>query len=122
MPQKRLPIWRQLSFKNGLPFFFFLPKSSKFCIFRIFRYCSNITSMWSKSTKKCMERLFHSNVRSEYHVAVNLPLNSWVLPFQMLQLKSLYSLFDTYLDHMHSRYELNRMIRNVQNLQFFDKK
>ena len=42
--QKRLPKCRQHCLKNGKPII--LPKSSKYCIFRTIRFCSNFTSMW----------------------------------------------------------------------------
>ena len=35
-------------------------------------------------------------------------------------LKSLHTIFDTYLDHMLARFEPNRVGQNVQNFQVFD--
>ena len=35
--------------------------------------------------------------------------------------KILHSLFDTYLDHMLAIFKPNRIVRNVQNVEFFDK-
>ena len=37
-------------------------------------------------------------------------------------LKSLYTLFDKYLDHMLVEFEQNRMVLTIQNFEFFDKK
>ena len=37
-------------------------------------------------------------------------------------LKSLPTLFDTYLDSMLTKFEANRMDRSVQNVELFDKK
>ena len=37
-------------------------------------------------------------------------------------LKSLRTLFDKYLDHMLVKFEQNRMVRNIQNFELFDKK
>ena len=38
------------------------------------------------------------------------------------RLKSLYTLFDKYLDHMLVKFEQNRIVRNIQNFVVFDKK
>ena len=35
--------------------------------------------------------------------------------------KSLHTLFDKYLDHMLVKFERNCMVRNVQNLELFDR-
>ena len=37
-------------------------------------------------------------------------------------LKFLHALFDTYLDHMLAKFEPKRMVQNVPNLKFIDKK
>ena len=37
-------------------------------------------------------------------------------------LKSLYTLFDKYLNHMPVKFEQNRMIRNIKNFELFGKK
>ena len=37
-------------------------------------------------------------------------------------LKSFFTLFDKYLDHMLMKFEQNRMVQTVQNLELFDKK
>ena len=37
-------------------------------------------------------------------------------------LKSVHSLFDTYLDHMLAKFESNSIVRNVSNFELFDKK
>ena len=36
-------------------------------------------------------------------------------------LKSLHTLFGMYLDHMLVKFEQNRMVRNIQNFELFDK-
>ena len=36
-------------------------------------------------------------------------------------LKSFHKLFDTYLDYMLAKFEANRMVRNVQNVELFDR-
>ena len=36
--------------------------------------------------------------------------------------KSLYTLFDKYLDHMLVKFEQNGMVRSIQNIELFDKK
>ena len=36
-------------------------------------------------------------------------------------LKSLYTLFDKYLDHMLVKFKQNRMVRTIKNFEFFDK-
>ena len=37
-------------------------------------------------------------------------------------LRSLHTLFDTYLDYMLTKFEANRMVQNVENVELFDKK
>ena len=37
----------------------------------------------------------------------------------MGSLKSIHTLFDKYLDHMLVKFEQNRMLRNVQNVELF---
>ena len=39
-----------------------------------------------------------------------------------LEVYSLYTLFDKYLDHMLVKFEQNRMVRTIQNIELFDKK
>ena len=56
---------------------------------------------------------------------VNLPLKLFcatVANADTGSLKFLHTLFDTYLDHMLTKFEANRMALNVQNFSFFDKK
>ena len=37
-------------------------------------------------------------------------------------LKSLYTFFDTYLDHLLAKFEPNRTVQNVKNFELFDEK
>ena len=56
---------------------------------------------------------------------VNLPLKlsrATIANDDTGSLKSLHTLFDTHLDHMLAKFEPNRMVRNVQNFDLFDKK
>ena len=48
-------------------------------------------------------------------------LRTTIINADIGSLKSLYTLFDTYLDHMQAKFKLNRMIQNVQNFEPFDK-
>ena len=81
-----------------------------------------------------MERLLVSavsvsNVNIKYMIqksnfAVNLPLKllrAIVAYAGTGSRKSLHTLFDTYLDHILTKFEPNRMVRNVQKFEFLDK-
>ena len=37
-------------------------------------------------------------------------------------LKPLHTFFDTYMDHMLAKFEFNRLVRNLPNFEFLDKK
>ena len=55
---------------------------------------------------------------------VNLPLKLFratVTNTDTGSLKSLHTLFDTYLDFMLTKFEVNRMVQNVQYVELFDK-
>ena len=109
-------------FQNGINTFakivnHFLPKSSKFClvptnhVWRDFK-TSNVSV--SKGSIKCPigKSIF----------TVNLPIklfHATVANADTENLKSLHTLFDAYLDNIPAKFEPNRMIRNVQNFQFF---
>ena len=82
-----------------------------------------------------MERLFTSNVSvsngnikcpiGKSTSAVNLSLKLFlaaVANADKRSLKSLYTLFNAYLDHMMAKFEPNRMIRKEQNFEHFDLK
>ena len=82
-----------------------------------------------------MERLLTSNVSiingnikcpiGKSIFAVNLTLKLFratVANADIGSWKSLHTLFDTYLDHMLVKFEQNRMVRNIQNFELFDKK
>ena len=59
-------------------------------------------------------------VRSE-----NLPLELFratVANADIESLKSLHTLFDSYLDHMLAKFEPNCIVQNVQKFELFDKK
>ena len=111
----------------------FLLKSSKFCIFRTMRFCSNFTSMWSK--------YFSNNVRRDFRPSVSNGNLKWpdrgsifavILPLKLFRatvananpesLKSRHTLLDTYLDYMLEKFESNRLPRNLHNIIFLDKK
>ena len=54
--------------------------------------------------------------------AENLPLHFFhaaIANADTESLKSLHTLFDTYLDHMLAKFEPNYIIRNVQNFKLF---
>ena len=83
-----------------------------------------------------MERLWTSNVRVsndnlKYPIgksifAVNLLLKLFRATVDVANaitesLRSLHTLFDTYLDHMLAKFEPNRIVRNVPNLSFWTK-
>ena len=124
-------------FQNGVNTFsnmvtIFAKKSSKMCIFLTIRLCSSLNSMCFKYLSKwCMERLKTSNVsisngNIKFRVgksifAVSLPLKLFlatVANTYIGSLKSLHTLFDTYLDHMLVIFEPNRFVRNVHNVIF----
>ena len=82
-----------------------------------------------------MERLYTSNVSvsngnrkcpmGKSIFAINLPLKPFratVANTKAASLKSLHNLFDTYLDYMLAKFEPHRIVQNVQNLGFLDKK
>ena len=83
-----------------------------------------------------MERLLTSNVRisngnikypsGKSIFAVNLPLKLFptaVANADIGSVKSLHTLFDTYLDHMLVKFEkTNCMVKTTRNLEHFDKK
>ena len=82
-----------------------------------------------------MEILQNSNVRvsngnikcpiGNSNFAVNLelkPFRATVANADTRSLKSFHTLFDTYLDYMLAKFEANRIVRNVQNFELFDKK
>ena len=57
--------------------------------------------------------------------AVNLPLKLYrvtIANTDTESLKSLHTLFDTFLSHMLAQFEPNRMVQKVQNFKLFDKK
>ena len=116
----------------------FLPRSSKFCTLVIFApydlvqisaacgpYLSNnvwryfwTSNIWvSNGNIKCpIGKLIF---------AVNLPLQLFrvtVANFDTGSLKFFHTIFDTYLNHMLTKFEPNRMARNVQNFELFGKK
>ena len=56
---------------------------------------------------------------------VNLPLKLYcatVANADTASLKFLHTLFNTYWNHMLAKFEANRMVQNVQNCEFFNKK
>ena len=133
MSQKRLPKWHQHFLKNDITIFF-LPKSSKFCVFYTIRFYSNLTSIQSKYFKKCMERLYTSNVSvtnsnikcsiGKSIFAVNLPLKLFRATISNADtgsLKSLHALFDIHLDRMLAKFESTCMVLSVQNLELHAK-
>ena len=73
-------------------------------------------------------RVSNGNVKSTFEksiFAVNLPLklfHATVTNTNTGRLNSLHTLFDTYLDCMLAKFEANRMVENVQNVELFDKK
>ena len=82
-----------------------------------------------------MERLKTSNVSisngnikcpiGKSIFAVNLPLKRFcatVANADIEGLKSLHTLFDKYLDHILVKFKQNRVIRNIQNFELYDKK
>ena len=111
---------------------FFLPKSSKVCIFRTIWCCSNFRGMWSKYLPNNVWR----NLRLPLVVSNNnmkCPIRKWIfainLELKLFQpttanvniesVKSLPTLFYTCLDHMLVKFEQNRMVRRIQNSEFF---
>ena len=57
--------------------------------------------------------------------AENLPLKLFratVANADILSLKSLHKLLNTYLDHILPKFESNRIVQNVQNFELYDKK
>ena len=115
----------------------FLRKSSKFCIVRTIRFCSNFTSMWSKYLANInVERLLdlyndsisNGNVkylRGKSIFAVHLPLKlipATVANADIGSQKSLHTLFDKYLGPMLVKFEQNCMVQTTRNLGGFDKK
>ena len=81
-----------------------------------------------------MERLLTSNISisngnikapiGKSIFAVNLTLKLFratVANADIGNLSSLHTLFDTYLDHTLGKFEQNRMVRNIQNFEIFDK-
>ena len=50
------------------------------------------------------------------------PFRATVANADIGSLKSLHTLFDTYLNYMLAKFEANIKVRNVQNFEFFDEK
>ena len=56
---------------------------------------------------------------------IDFPIGHFMLPLldaDIGSLKSLHTLFDTYVDQMLVEFEQNRMVRTIQNVVLFDKK
>ena len=84
--------------------------------------------------KQCMERIWICNVSlsngnikcliGKSIFAVNLPLklfHATVANTDTRSLKSLHTLFYTYLDHMLVKFKPNRIVQNVEKFELFDK-
>ena len=113
----------------------FCQKSSKFCIFRTMRFCSNFTSMWFKYLSNNVWRDFRlknvsvSNGNLKFPIgkpifAVNLSLKlsrTTVTNATTESLKSLHTLFDTFSDYILAKFEPNRIVWNVQKLNYWTK-
>ena len=60
----------------------------------------------------------------KFAAKIDFPIGHFMLPLlyaDILNLKSLHTLFDKYLDHMLVKFEQNRMVRIMQNIEIFDK-
>ena len=130
--------WRQRFVKNVLflfCFFFkpcFLSITSKFHVVWTIRICSNFTCMWYKhfvrnvwgdfrlpvsALATVARKIFNDKVTAK----IDFSIGHFMLPLPMLTLKVL-SFSTHYLDHMIVKFEQNRMVRNIQNFELFDKK
>ena len=109
-----------------------VPKSSKFFIPYDFVQISPTCGSKYLSNSACRDLRFVSvrngNIKCLFGksiFAVNLPLKLYratVVNTDTGCLKSLHTLFDTYLDHMLTKFEPNRMVRDVQKFELFEKK
>ena len=115
----------------------FLSKSSKFCIVRTIRFCSNSTSMWSKYLSNNVWRNFRLPMSASemvYNIkypieksifALNLPLKlspATIANADIGSQISLHTLFDKYLDHTLVKFKQNRMVQTTRNFKLFDRK
>ena len=97
---------------------------------------SNFTSMcckylpnnvWRSRLQTSKVSVSNSNIKfpiGKPIFVVNLPLKlsrATIANDDTGSLKSLHTLFDTHLDHMLAKFEPNRLVRNVQNFDLFDK-
>ena len=122
MSLKRLPRWRQHFLRKW--FIIFCQKSSKFCLIHTKRFCSNFTCIWPKYLSNNVWRDFRLLMLGSIMVT-NLPLKIFCATVAIADNgseKSHHTLFCTYLDHMLAKFKPNRMVQNVQNVEFFDKK
>ena len=107
-----------------------MSKTSKFCKFRTIRFCSNCSSIWLQyllnNVWKDFRLLLSASVITTWKTifAVNLPFKLFratVANTNTESLKSLYTLFDTYLDYMLAKFEPNRIVQDIQKLNFWTK-
>ena len=64
------------------------------------------------------------NVKFDLNVKIDFPIGHFMFPVtdaNIWSLKSLYALFDKYLDHMLVKFEQNRMVWNIQNFKLLAK-
>ena len=132
--QKRLSKWRQHIVKMVNHLF---SKSSKFCIVRTVRFCSNFTSMWSKYLSNSVWRDFRLPMSpcSNYNVGLKYPIRKSFftvnLPSKLLptavanadigNVKSLNTFLLKCLYHMLVKFERNRMVQTTRNFELLTK-
>ena len=123
--------------RKWLPIFYFLLKSSKSCIFRVIQVCSNFTGMFSKyfsnnewtdfrlPMSTSVTAMVTLNTRSEINFCSKLQLKLFratVANADTRFLKSLCTLFDTYLNQILAKCRPNRIVQNVHNFELYDQK
>ena len=115
----------------------FLGKSSTFCIFQTTRFGSKFTPcVWSKYVSINVLRDFRLPASAFATVAQKSFNDKFAAKIDFLDrafcltntdadiesLTSLHTLFNKYLNHMPVKFEQNRMILNILNLELFGKK
>ena len=65
------------------------------------------------------------NFKGKFTPKIDFPIGIFYVTIadaDIESLKSFYTLFDKYLDHMLVEFEQNRVVRTIQNIELFEKK